>query len=132
MQLESFNGTQREAIVRLSLHAWARVFASMKLAMLPAVYEAFWGDDWCAAQQRAVEAVCSDPNVNVFVATVDGQTAGFVALRLRASDRMGEIYMIAVDPDFHRRDPDLVVRPDERRPRAPNGLERLLQRTFAG
>ena len=29
--------------------------------------------------------------------------AGFVALKLHPEDRMGEIYMIAVDPDFQRR-----------------------------
>lgn len=32
-----------------------------------------------------------------------GTAAGFVALRYHAADKLGEIYMIAVDPDFQRR-----------------------------
>jgi ribosomal protein S18 acetylase RimI-like enzyme len=41
--------------------------------------------------------------MRVWVAVEGEQTAGFVAVRLLAADRIGEIYMIAVDPDFQRR-----------------------------
>jgi ribosomal protein S18 acetylase RimI-like enzyme len=71
--------------------------------MLPEVYRAFYRGDWQGAQRSAVEAVCDADDVAVFVATETSRVAGFVALKLHAEDRMGEIYMIAVDPDFQRR-----------------------------
>lgn len=64
---------------------------------------AFFRDDWRAAQRRAVEAACADEGMHVWVATAEPTTAGFVALKLHPEDRMGEIYMIAVDPAFQRR-----------------------------
>jgi ribosomal protein S18 acetylase RimI-like enzyme len=67
------------------------------------VYRAFYRGDWKAAQAASVEAACSDADAHVWVATEASQTAGFVALKLHADDQMGEIYMIAVDPDFQRR-----------------------------
>lgn len=70
--------------------------------MSPSVYRAFYGNDWRAAQRRAVETACSDGNMHVWVASEWCRTAGFVALKLHPEDRMGEIYMIAVDPDFQR------------------------------
>ena len=59
--------------------------------------------DWRVSQRAAVEAACADPAFEVWVAIQEGRAAGFSALRLHAADRMGEIYMIAVDPDFQRR-----------------------------
>jgi ribosomal protein S18 acetylase RimI-like enzyme len=103
MVIEPYEATMLEAIVDLSLRAWAPVFESLRSAMLPEVYQAFYRDDWRAAQRAAVGAVCNDPDISVSVATKDGRIAGFVALKCHAEDRMGEIYMIAVDPDFQRR-----------------------------
>jgi GNAT superfamily N-acetyltransferase len=103
MVIEPYDASKLAAVVQLSLRAWEPVFASLREAMLPAVYRAFYRDDWRAAQQRAVEAACSDAALRVWTASVEGATAGFVALKLHPDDRMGEIYMIAVDPDFQRR-----------------------------
>jgi ribosomal protein S18 acetylase RimI-like enzyme len=103
MTIEPYDDSKLEAIVRLSLRAWEPVFASLRDAMLPAVYRAFYRDDWRAAQRRAVEATCADENVHVWVASEQSRTAGFVALKLHPEDQMGEIYMIAIDPDFQRR-----------------------------
>jgi ribosomal protein S18 acetylase RimI-like enzyme len=59
--------------------------------------------DWRVSQRRAVESVCADPDVGVWVAREGSRTVGFMALKLHIKDRMGEIYMIAVDPDVQRR-----------------------------
>ena len=93
----------REAIVALSLRAWAPVFESLRTPMLPEVHQAFYRDDWRAARRGAVEAVCTDPDNCISVATEGGRITGFVALKCHSEDQMGEIYMIAVDPDFQRR-----------------------------
>ncbi len=103
MVIEPYEDSKLDAIVRLSLRAWEPVFESLKTAMLPDVYRAFYADDWRAAQRRAVESVCADENVPVWVALEETRTVGFVALKLHPEDRMGEVYMIAVDPDFQRR-----------------------------
>lgn len=103
MVIQPYEDSQLEAIVGLSLRAWEPVFESLRDAMLPEVYRAFYRDDWRVAQRAAVESACADENVHVWVASTESRTAGFVALKLHPEDRMGEIYMIAVDPDFQRR-----------------------------
>ncbi len=103
MVIEPYGDSKLDAIVELSLRAWEPVFESLRAAMEPGVFRAFYRDDWRAAQRAAVESVCADGDVDVWVASEDSRTAGFVALKLHREDRMGEIYMIAVDPDFQRR-----------------------------
>jgi ribosomal protein S18 acetylase RimI-like enzyme len=102
VRIEPYNQSHLEAIVQLSLRAWAPVFASIRNAMDEDVYLAMH-PDWRVTQQAAVEAACRDPGMHVRVAREGEQVAGFVALRRHAEDGIGEIYMIAVDPDFQRR-----------------------------
>lgn len=97
-QIEAYEPHHLGAIVRLSLRAWAPVFESLRGVMDREVYSEFF-PDWRVSQQRAVEEVCGDEQSRVWVAVVAGETAGFVAVRLHQADRMGEIYMLAVDPD---------------------------------
>lgn len=103
MVIEPYEDSKLDAVVKLSLRAWEPVFESLRTAMLPEVYRAFYRDDWRLAQRAAVESVCADEDVLVWVASEASRTAGFVALKLHHEDGMGEIYMIAVDPDFQRR-----------------------------
>jgi ribosomal protein S18 acetylase RimI-like enzyme len=102
MEIEHYNKSKLDAIVRLSLRAWEPVFESIENAMDPDVYRE-QHPDWRVSQRNAVESACADPDVHVWIATEGSQTVGFVALKLHVKDRMGEIYMIAVDPDFQRR-----------------------------
>ena len=39
----------------------------------------------------------------VDVAVVDGRPVGWVCTRLHPEDRMGEVYIVVVDPDYQRR-----------------------------
>ena len=103
MVIEPYEDSKLDEIVRLSLRAWEPVFESLQAAMLPEVYRAFYRGDWQAAQRAAVESVCADEDVHVWIASGESRTSGFVALKLHPEDQMGEIYMIAVDPDFQRR-----------------------------
>jgi GNAT superfamily N-acetyltransferase len=101
MQIEPYNANQLDAIVSLSLRAWAPVFDSLEKVMDIDVYRAFYPDNWSVSQQKAVEDVCAAEDTNVWVAAIEtGSIAGFVAVKLHSEDSMGEIYMIAVDPDF--------------------------------
>lgn len=102
MQIEPYQAHQRDAIVRLSLRAWAPVFESLQAVMDLEVYQEFY-PDWQVVQQKAVEAVCAAEDTPVWVAIAAGSPVGFVAVKLHAEDRMGEVYMVAVDPEFQGR-----------------------------
>ena len=97
MEILPLDDSRIDAIVRLSLRAWEPVFASIERAMDPDVYRE-QHPDWRVTQRKAVEAVCADEDIHVWFAAEGPQTVGFVALKLHSEDRMGEIYMIAVDP----------------------------------
>ena len=86
-----------------SLRAWTPVFDSIQKAMDAEVYRAFYPDSWRVSQQKAVENVFAASDTNVWVAINTDSTVGFVAVKLHLEDSMGEIYMVAVDPDFQGR-----------------------------
>ena len=100
MQIESYNQVHLDAIIRLSLRAWTPVFESIQTAIDDEVYQAFYPEHWQISQQRAVEAVCKEKDTHVWVAIEGNLPVGFVAVKLHAEDGMGEIYMVAVEPDF--------------------------------
>ncbi len=99
MQIELYSPDQLDAVVRLSLRAWTPVFDSIQNAMDADVYRVFYPDHWRVSQQKAVEDVCAAEDTNVWVAVDAGSTVGFVAVKLDSESSMGEIYMVAVDPD---------------------------------
>lgn len=103
MQIEPYNPQHLDAIIRLSLRAWTPVFDSIQQVMDTEVYQVFYPDNWRVSQQKAVEDVCTDSDTNVWVAKDADLTVGFVAVKLHPEDSMGEIYMVAVDPDFQGR-----------------------------
>jgi GNAT superfamily N-acetyltransferase len=100
MRIEPYSPHQLDAVVRLSLRAWTPVFESIQRAMDADVYQAFYPDNWRVSQQKAIEDVCAAEDTNVWVVLDAGSTVGFVAVKLDSESRMGEIYMVAVDPDF--------------------------------
>jgi len=68
-----------------------------------AIFERLYGEDWRRRQQQDVEKVLHDEKSEVRVAEVNGEVVGFVAAVVDADRRMGEIYMVAVDPDSQNR-----------------------------
>ena len=91
--------TDVEAVVAFSLAAWAPVFASLETELGSDVYRRLY-PDWRSAQAHAVESACRAPESDVWVAVVDDRAIGFVAVCQVDEDaaRVGEIYMLAVDP----------------------------------
>jgi len=102
MQIQPYDPEQLDAVVRLSLRAWAPVFDSIRKAMPLDVY-LLQHPDWRLTQQKSVEDTCAAKNTKVWVATDTGSVVGFVAVKFHSEDSMGEIYMVAVDPDHQRR-----------------------------
>jgi ribosomal protein S18 acetylase RimI-like enzyme len=98
-RIRPFDDRDADAVVDLSLRAWAPVFASLERVLGSDIFGRMHPD--CREdQRRAVEDVCAAKKGRVWVAEVDGTTVGFVAIQLHNPERsMGEISMLAVDPD---------------------------------
>ena len=103
-RIEPYDTQHLETVIRLSLRAWAPVFASLQRVMAPEVY-GHLVPDWRVSQRQAVAEVCAAADMQVWVATDAGAPVGFVAVKLHADSeaKLGEIYMLAVDPDFQGR-----------------------------
>jgi GNAT superfamily N-acetyltransferase len=100
MEIRDYEERDRDAVVRLSLRAWAPVFVSLEQVLHPEVFRDFY-PNWREEQQKSVEGVCADEKAHVWVAEEKGVVIAFTAVYLR-SPTFGEIYMIAVDPDSQR------------------------------
>src|SRR5215210_727104 len=99
-RIRPFDDRDAEAVVGLSLRAWAPVFASLEQVLGSEIFRRLH-PDWREDQRRAVEEVCAAKRERVWVAEVDGTAVGFVAIELHHPERsMGEISMLAVDPDY--------------------------------
>lgn len=98
MNIRPYHSDDTDALVRISLRAWEPVFASLREAMPGDIYRVFF-PDWRESQRKAVEAACVDATQQVWVADSNGNVVGFVTVRLHTESDMGEIYMVAVDPD---------------------------------
>ena len=90
-------------VMALSLRAWAPVFDSERTVMGDEIFVRINGEDWRGRQQKDVESALADDHMTVWVADVDGRAVGFVAVRPDPDASIGEIYMLAVDPDHQRR-----------------------------
>jgi len=101
--IEPFSDTDTDALIALSLRAWGPVFPEMEKAVPAYVYENFYPNGWDVRQTADIKAMLSDDETEVWVAKENGKLLGYVGLRKHAEDRMGEIYILAVDPDHQRR-----------------------------
>lgn len=98
-RIRPFDDRDAGAVVDLSLRAWAPVFASLERVLGSEIFGRLH-PDWREDQRRAVEDVCAAKKGRVWVAEADGAAVGFVAIERHHPERgMGEIFMLAVDPD---------------------------------
>jgi ribosomal protein S18 acetylase RimI-like enzyme len=111
MQIKPYEPQYLDAVVSLSLRAWTPVFESIQNTLDVEVYQAFYPEGWRISQQQAIEDACRDENMYIWIARLPELpevnavdcTVGFVAVKLDKASGIGEIYMIAVDPDFQDR-----------------------------
>ncbi|HEX5115890.1 MAG TPA: GNAT family N-acetyltransferase [Pseudonocardiaceae bacterium] len=96
-----FEQPDLDAVVALSLRAWAPVFASLERVLGP-VFRLL-EPDWRSGQARAVTEACTAEGARAWVADADGLITGFLVVGLDHGRGIGEIRMIAVDPDYQRR-----------------------------
>ena len=92
-----------DAIVQLSLLAWEPVFQSFVQVLGRNIYELIW-PNWREQQAEGVASVCKDrEKFTVLVADADGVVAGFIAYELKLEEKKGEVYLLAVHPDYQNR-----------------------------
>ncbi len=99
LRVRPFDDRDADAVVGLSLRAWASGFAYLERVMGSEIFGRLH-PDWRKSQRRVVEAVCAAQETRVWVAEAGASTVGFVTVELRPEKSIGEIYMLAVDPDY--------------------------------
>jgi ribosomal protein S18 acetylase RimI-like enzyme len=90
-------------VVDLSLRAWAPVHDSMRRVMGDEIFDLHHQPDWRTCQRNDVEAVLSDEKATIWVAVEDGAVVGFAVAITNLDELVGEITMVAVDPDHQDR-----------------------------
>ena len=102
-RIRPFGDGDTEAVIDLSLRAWAPVFASLEQTLGSEIFRR-QHPDWREDQRRAVEDVCATKKGRVWVAEAGASAVGFVAVEFHHPEHsMGEISMLAVDPDHQGR-----------------------------
>jgi len=90
-------------VVHLSLLAWEPVFHSFEQVLGPAIYARLY-PDWKKSQSEAVAGVCRDvEKYSIWVAELQQTIVGFIAYTLDTKELVGEVYMLAVHPDYQNR-----------------------------
>lgn len=93
-----YTATDEGPVVALSLRAWAPVFASIRGLLGDKLFLRLY-PNWRAQQDQAVRDVLADERNATWVAADDTSSLGFVSATVREDDGVGEIVMLAVDPD---------------------------------
>ena len=104
VEIRELRDADVDTIVEFSLRAWEPIFESFRRVLGDAIFERLHQPDWRTVQADAVRSSCTNEDVDVSVAAVDGEPVGFSAVALNAfHERMGVIEIIAVDPSYQRR-----------------------------
>jgi GNAT superfamily N-acetyltransferase len=88
-----------EQIVQLSLLAWEPVFIAWQKILGPSLYPIAIYTDWRQGQKEVVEKYCQDEKMHTWVGEVNGQVAGFIVYELNIETRVGEVQLLAVNPE---------------------------------
>lgn len=98
----AFTPAHTSQILALSMRAWAPVFGTFRPAVQDYVYANFYPEGWEVRQATDIGAFLEDEGDRVWLAMRDDALLGWVGIRIHAEDSMGEIYVLAVDPDHQR------------------------------
>ena len=101
-QIVAYQPAHRDALLDLSIRAWEPVFPLLETDVPDFVYESFYPRGWRERQYDDLATTLDDEPQQIDVALVAGSPAGWVCTRLHPEDRMGEVYVLAVDPRCQR------------------------------
>ncbi|ATQ41760.1 GNAT family N-acetyltransferase [Caulobacter mirabilis] len=103
MEIAPYTPVDEAQVLALSLRAWAPVFEKMRPAVPDYVYRAFYPAGWAARQAADISSYLASEDLTAFVVRENGRILGWIGLRTHPEDRMGEIHILAVDPDAQQR-----------------------------
>lgn len=103
VEIIPFRPHHREALLELSLRAWAPVFPLVREDVPDFVCRSFWPDGWETRQRSDLAQVLDDTPGEVDVAVSDEVPVGWVCTRLHPEDSMGEVFVVAVAPEVQNR-----------------------------
>ncbi|WP_053226372.1 GNAT family N-acetyltransferase [Solirubrobacter soli] len=97
--IRAFAPADLDAVVALSLRAWAPNYLSMESLLGDELARRLHGDDWRVYQAQSVVDTVSDRSKHAWVAERGAEIRGFVVAAIVDPARgLGEITMLAVDP----------------------------------
>lgn len=99
IEIRPYRASHRSSILDLSMRAWEPVFDDLKPAVSSYVYEAFYPQGWAKRQSGDIEALLAAEGDRVSVAVAGDKVLGWIGVRFHPTDQMGEIYILAVDPE---------------------------------
>ena len=92
-----------DPVLDLSIAAWEPVFQSFERILGRALFLMEY-PDWPKNQRDAVNGVLRDTEkFTTYVADVEGEVAGFISYTVDESAKTGEVYMVAVSPQYQKR-----------------------------
>ncbi len=101
MKIRDYKPEDKPALIELALRAWEPVFAGLKTSLTSEVHDLFV-PDWKGQQIQSVNLVCDDEEIDVIVAELEDSIVGYSSIKSHPDDAIGEVYMIAVDPDYQQ------------------------------
>lgn len=103
LEIKSFRPQDVEALQQIRELAFVPVFESFRHLVGPEIAEVALASAEAEQAQLLTKICALDSLEQLFVALLDGQIVGFVAVSLDKETRVGEIGLNAVHPDFSGR-----------------------------
>ena len=86
-------------LIHLCLLAFQPIFDSFKQILGKDIFSIIY-PDWRQTQSDVVKAEIFTEDIAVWVAEVDGKTAGLITQKVDQKTRVGEVHFLAVHPDY--------------------------------
>jgi GNAT superfamily N-acetyltransferase len=102
IEIEPYDANDRAEALEIAIRAWRPVFAQLQRVVPGFVYDNFYPDGWEARQRSELRTVLDQASDKTTVARRNGELAGWISIRIHPADRMGEIYVLCVDPEHER------------------------------
>lgn len=101
-EVRPYQSEDRATLLALSLRYWEPVFSALESEVSSFVYECFYPRGWRVRQEADLAEVLDREAGRIDVAVVDSLVVGWVCTRLHPDDGMGEVCVLAVDPEHQR------------------------------
>jgi GNAT superfamily N-acetyltransferase len=101
-RIRDYGPLDEQPVVELALRAWAPVFSSLEQVLGREILVRLHGE-WRQYQEKAVRDTLADDAARVWVADAAPGVVSFVAAKFHPERQLGEIWMLAVDPDAQGR-----------------------------